>query len=223
MVGLALVALVLLAAGPLLAMLEVLPPIAGFGLYALGGLLSLVAAIGGLVSLVRGRGARALVLAIVPAAVFVTSFVTGLGDPPINDIATDLADPPTFVNAQTIPANAGRDFRYPADFVEVVRTGYPDLKALRLAEAPAMTYARVLGKARAHEGWEITREDPESHTFEGVATSKVFRFRDDFVVRIRPDGDAAAAIDMRSKSRDGIGDRGVNAARIRAFFAELSG
>ena len=67
---------------------------------------------------------------------------------------------------------------------------------------------------------KITRDDTSQLTLEGVATSQLFKFRDDFVVRVRADGDASV-VDMRSKSRDGIGDRGVNAARIRTFFAAL--
>jgi hypothetical protein len=216
----ALVGIALLVVGPLLAMLEIVAPMVGFLVYALGGLFGLVAAIGGLVSLVRGRGARALVIGAAPAAIFVASFVTGMGPPPINDITTSLDDPPSFVNAQTIPANEGRDFAYREDFKEVVRASYPDLKPLRLEEPPAAVYDRALDEARSHEGWALTREDRDRLTFEGVATSKVFRFRDDFVVRVKPDG-TGSIVDMRSKSRDGLGDRGVNAARIREFLGGL--
>lgn len=221
MARLAVVALVLLVLGPVLATLEVVAPMIGFLLYGLGGLLGAVAAIGGLVSLLRGRGARALVLAVVPAGVFVASFVTGMDAPPINDITTSLDDPPAFVNAPTIAENAGRDFAYREDIEEVVRTAYPDLQPLRLMRPPAEVYAAALDRARAR-GWTVTRDDAGQLTLEGVATSRLFKFRDDFIVRVRPDGEAAI-VDMRSKSRDGIGDRGVNAARIRAFLAELRG
>jgi uncharacterized protein (DUF1499 family) len=53
-----------------------------------------------------------------------------------------------------------------------------------------------------------------------VATSTWFGFGDDIVVRIRPDG-AGSRIDIRSKSRDGESDLGVNARRIREFIARL--
>ena len=219
MVRLAIVSLVLLVVGPALATFEIVPPMIGFVLYGLGGLLGVIAAIGGLVSLIRGRGARALVLAAIPAAIFVASFATGMEPPPINDITTSLDDPPVFVHAPTIPENAGRDFAYREDFKEVVRTAYPDLQPLRLAKPPAEVYAAARDRARA-QGWAITRDDASQLTLEGVSTSKLFKFHDDFVVRVRPDGDAAV-VDMRSKSRDGIGDRGVNAARIREYFAAL--
>jgi len=57
---------------------------------------------------------------------------------------------------------------------------------------------------------------------EAVATSRLFGFQDDIVVRVRPEGEGGSRVDVRSKSRDGKGDRGVNAARIRSFMAELA-
>jgi uncharacterized protein (DUF1499 family) len=49
----------------------------------------------------------------------------------------------------------------------------------------------------------------------------VFRFVDDVLVRVRPADGGGALVDVRSKSRDGRGDLGVNAARIRAFAEKL--
>ena len=51
-------------------------------------------------------------------------------------------------------------------------------------------------------------------------SSEVFKFVDDIIVRIR-DVDGSTHVDMRSKSRDGKSDFGVNAHRIRAFSAAL--
>ena len=44
----------------------------------------------------------------------------------------------------------------------------------------------------------------------------MFHFVDDISVRIRPAA-GGSRIDIRSKSRDGQGDIGANAARIRTF------
>ena len=41
------------------------------------------------------------------------------------------------------------------------------------------------------------------------------------LIRVRDDGTGGAVVDVRSKSRDGKGDIGANAARIRRFFAVL--
>ncbi|HEV2866129.1 MAG TPA: DUF1499 domain-containing protein, partial [Allosphingosinicella sp.] len=49
-----------------------------------------------------------------------------------------------------------------------------------------------------------------------------FRFRDNVVVRVRPDSDGSGSVvDMRSISRVGVSDVGVNARRVRAFLADL--
>jgi uncharacterized protein (DUF1499 family) len=78
----------------------------------------------------------------------------------------------------------------------------------------------VVRLAQQHPGWQVTYVNGTSRVIEGVATSDLFRFHDDFVVRVRPD-DGGSIVDMRSKSRDGKGDLGANAERIRAFFVSL--
>ena len=57
---------------------------------------------------------------------------------------------------------------------------------------------------------------------EAVATSFFFRFKDNIVVRARPAGEGTGSVvDMRSISRVGVSDIGVNARRVRDFLAEL--
>ncbi len=51
-------------------------------------------------------------------------------------------------------------------------------------------------------------------------TSPWFGFRDDIVVRIRPQG-TGSRVDIRSKSRIGEADLGGNVDRVRAFIARL--
>src|SRR5437899_607718 len=119
---LGLVAVVAFVLGPALAWLRVVPPLAGFALLVLGGFLALVVGAVSLVQAFRGRGltpggAAALVVALV----FVLAASRGAGVPRINDYTTDVADPPVFTHAATLPANAGRDLRYPPAFIEQQR------------------------------------------------------------------------------------------------------
>ena len=121
---------------------------------------------------------------------------------------------------ESIPANEGRDLAYPgATFTEQQRAGYPDLASQRLAMPPAEAFAaaRAAGEGL---GWSITFEDPATGHLEATDTTRFFRFVDDIVIRVRPDGNASI-VDVRSKSRDGQGDLGANAARIRALQAAL--
>ena len=69
--------------------------------------------------------------------------------------------------------------------------------------------------------WEVTHADAESGRIEATATSRVFHFVDDIVIRVRPDG-AGSRVDLRSRSRVGQSDLGANAKRIHAYGAELA-
>jgi uncharacterized protein (DUF1499 family) len=224
---LAAVALFAFAVGPAAAHFEVVAPMIGFVVFALGILLAAAATVLAVVALIAGGRegrSKALIgllagLAVVTVTIVVAS--PGASVPRINDITTDLADPPRFVHAGTLAENQGSDLSYPGEeFAAQQRQGYPDLAGLRLAMPPDQAFARVQLAARAVEGWHLTREDPAARALEGYDTSQLFRFKDDFVIEVRED-DGAAVVHMRSKSRDGRGDVGANAKRIRGFFARL--
>jgi uncharacterized protein (DUF1499 family) len=81
-------------------------------------------------------------------------------------------------------------------------------------------FNRAVLIARGVPGWKVTLVDGNHLTFEGVDTTALFHFQDDFAVRVRSDG-TGSRVDMRSKSRDGRGDIGANARRIREFLGKL--
>ncbi len=214
----------LLLIGPLLAWLRLVPPLVGFALFALGGLLVLLVTVLAVTRALRGRGfgRGATLAAPIAAALFVATALRGGAGPMINDFTTDLGDPPAFKQAAAEPANAGRDLAYPADYAAEQRTCCADLAPARLAVPPPQAFALVESVAAATPDWRITRRDPAAGELEAVATTAVFGFQDDIVIRVRPDPAGGSRVDMRSKSRDGKGDRGANAARIRAFQGALA-
>jgi uncharacterized protein (DUF1499 family) len=159
-----------------------------------------------------GGGCGALLVALL----FVSAR-SGAGLPPINDITTDLADPPSFASD---PAGAGRDMTYPADFVPQVKAAYPDLAPIRVASSPMQALELARETARSL-GWEVIAVDTGAGTLQARETTKIFLFVDDVVVRVRPDASGSAIVDLRSKSRVGRGDLGANAARIRRFAEKL--
>jgi len=62
--------------------------------------------------------------------------------------------------------------------------------------------------------------DAAAGTILARETTAIFQFVDDVVVRVRAAGEKSE-VDLRSKSRDGRGDLGANAARIRAFSEKI--
>lgn len=219
--GLGMLAGLAVLLGPVLGFLRVVPPIAAFGMFALGGILAVVTGLTALVASARGRGfGVGRTLALLAAMVFVfTAFGAG-GAPRINDFTTNVTDPPIFVFAATLPANAGRDLGYPASYADIQRDCCSDLHAAKIAAPPDEALKRAERVAAKMPSWKVTNVDPAKGTLEAVSESKVFGFQDDIVVRVRP-GDGGSVVDVRSKSRDGKGDMGVNAARIRAYVAAL--
>ncbi len=226
------VAGVVIAAGGILGVqLGLWAPMVAFGSFILGTFVcGSIAMIVGAISLFRSRKApeqvdqrRAFIstgLGMLLVAVVFIAATGGADAPPINDITTDLINPPSFASPEIVTDYAGRDMAYPAEFVPIVQTSYPDLKPIEVTTDPGEAYARALASARAL-GWTITYEDPVARTFDATESTAVFHFVDDITVRVSPT-QMGSRIDIRSKSRDGRGDLGANAERIRRFGTELT-
>jgi uncharacterized protein (DUF1499 family) len=221
-------AIVFAILGPLLAHFEIVAPLTGFYVFAIAVLLSVLCLLLGLIALLigpagtRGSTGGGMIPALIILLMVYVANGAGMNVPRINDITTDTANPPQFVHAGTLPENAGRDMAYPGEeFAKQQRDGYGEIAAVTLASPPDEAFRRVASVARSIEGWQITREDPAARALEGYESSRLFRFRDDFVIEVRP-LDGQSIVHMRSKSRDGRGDVGVNARRIREFMSRLS-
>jgi uncharacterized protein (DUF1499 family) len=217
--------LLLVIAGALLANRGALPPMTGMALFVLGGLGGVVALLLSVAVMVVTRHfgvALVGMLGFLPVLLVAGAGFEASRYPLINDISTDLDAVPAFTHAQSLPENAGRDLAFPPEFAPIIREHYAELAPLRLPLPADAAYARALDAARAQmKRWEITREDPAARSFEAVVATRVFRWKDDVVVRITPEGEAASRVDVRSKSREGRGDLGANARRIRQFLAAV--
>jgi uncharacterized protein (DUF1499 family) len=141
--------------------------------------------------------------------------------PPIHDITTDTDNPPAFVAALKLrPAGSNTVTYEGPDLAGKQRAAYPDIAPVKAKLAPAEAFKRALDAANAMPGWTVVDSDPASGRIEANETSRWFRFTDDVVIRVSPDG-AGSRIDVRSVSRIGRSDFGVNAARIRAYTVAL--
>lgn len=141
--------------------------------------------------------------------------------PPIHDITTDTADPPAFVGLLEARRNAPNGFAYGgAELAARQREAYADVKPLLVKAPPREVTQRAIDAARAM-GWEVVASDAAAGRIEATDTSTWFGFKDDVVVRVRPEGEGSR-VDVRSASRVGTSDLGANAKRIRSFLAKLA-
>lgn len=133
--------------------------------------------------------------------------------PSINDISTDIEDPPVFWDMPNPTVYPG------GETTALQRAAYPDLVPLNLSVAPDRAYA--LAKALTKDkGWEIIADEPKEGRIEAVERSLLYGFKDEIVIRIAT-SEGGARVDLRSRSRIGRIDRGVNAKRIRSFLTAL--
>jgi Protein of unknown function (DUF1499) len=181
----------------------------------------------------RARRWAGMLAALVYVGWVGTFLVAALSVPAIHDVSTDLADPPTFQTLQlradnwdNIPGADDDDMKglTPQQrWVVVHQKEYGDIRSVRINEPVPSVIAKAERLAN-DRGWDVAVALPEEGRLEATETSALFRFRDDVVLRVRPtDTGEGSVVDMRSVSRVGVSDLGMNAKRVRSFLADLTG
>lgn len=137
--------------------------------------------------------------------------------PPIHDVTTDTVNPPQFITLTDEREGARNTLVYGGPEIAVQQiAAFPDIKPILSTLSIDEAYARALTVGDAM-GWEIIGADAVAHRFEGIARTPFFRFVDDTVVVVTAT-DSGSRIDVRSVSRIGRGDIGVNALSVREFI-----
>jgi uncharacterized protein (DUF1499 family) len=185
------------------------------------GLIAIILSVAGIFrSQSKGRGLLGLILGLIAAGLPASNINTAAHSP-IHDVSTDTNNPPQF--AAVMPArNAvqdGNPTTYDGKTAQKQRDIYPDITPVNLDVAPAQAFDRALSAARAF-GWEIVASDPSQGRIEATATTYWFGFKDDVVIRITSQG-SGSRVDVRSLSRIGESDVGMNAKRIRSYVSKL--
>ena len=146
--------------------------------------------------------------------------------PPLNDISTDREDAPGFSRSRA--ALAARQGHVPATLEPRQRAAqlraYPELRSLIL-DLPAEEVFQLVRDAVENIGWVVIDDSPPTGRsgqgrLDAVATSRLMGFKEDITIRVRAEG-AETRVDVRSVSRLGKHDFGINAARITRFFEEM--
>jgi hypothetical protein len=181
----------------------------------------------------RTRRWAGMLIALVYVGWVGTFLVSALSVPAIHDVSTDLADPPSFQtlqlradNLDNVPGADDADMKglTPQQrWVTVHQKAYGDIRSVRINE-PVPTVVAKAERLAKDRGWDVAVSLPEEGRLEATSTSAFFRFKDDVVIRVRPtDTGEGSVVDMRSVSRVGVSDLGMNAKRVRSFLADLTG
>ena len=186
----------------------------------------LAAGIGGTLAIAGAPPRRVSALAI--AGVVLGALVFGIPwaytakrSAPINDITTDTASPPRYVDIAPLRAGAPVKMDYGGEETAgLQRKWYPDIAPAMLNLSREQAFERSLAAAKSL-GWTIVAAVPAEGRIEATDTTLFMGFTDDIVIRVQAEG-AGSRVDMRSHSRVGRGDFGTNANRVRAFIARIS-
>ena len=201
---------------------------AAFVFAAAAGLLALAALVKVWVSGERGAG-MAVLSGLFAGALLAYPVYLGYRAfrvPQINDITTDVADPPSF--SRSSKALGARYGHVPGDAAPGVRDSqtkaYPDVGPITLDLEAEEVYA-IVQKTIAARGWKVIEQvGPGGRSgvghIDAIDRSLILGLPDDIAVRIRPLA-GRTRIDLRSVSRFGRTDFGANARRIQKFADEL--
>ena len=104
----------------------------------------------------------------------------------------------------------------------VADTRTPDGPEGRAYATPfASAWDSLLELIRQRYGWKLVHADEELGLITVVCTSPVLRFRDDLTVWVSLDENGVTRVEVRSESRKGKGDIGINGRRIDRLLAHL--
>jgi hypothetical protein len=214
-------ALVTFAAGLGLAVAAILLAFAAFVVIWRSGLGGLGHAVTGLLI--------GLALCAYPAFLVVKAYKL----PIIADISTDPVDPPRFDAIARLRTRQANPVLYAGlSTPEQVRSVYPDIEPLDLALPAPSAYAAVLAALAKRKDnpiaplWRVIDERTpiagrRDGYIEAIAYTPIMGFRDDVAIRIRATREGSR-VDVRSASRYGRWDFGVNAARVRSLLEDIN-
>ncbi len=199
----------------------------GFVLLAGGAFLAVVAVLGGVAALIVAMRARrhadrpplyiALLIGGAIVVLMLAQISAARSAPPIHNISTDTADPPSFDIVIGLRGAQSNPVAYDAALLaDTQRAAYPGVKPVASELSVDASFDRAVNVLNGM-GLEVVNADRAAGRIEAVATSFWFGFKDDIVVRVRKKGDGSV-VDLHSVSRVGQSDLGINAQRIEEFI-----
>ena len=145
--------------------------------------------------------------------------------PAISDITTDPIDPPRFEAIARLRSRDANPIVYAGlRAAELQKAAYPNIQPVYLPVQPEAAFEAAMSVMTKRKLRPVDARPPQAGRRDGrievVFRTAVMGFRDDVVIRIRPDPDGTR-IDLRSTSRYGRHDFGTNAARVASLSEEI--
>jgi Protein of unknown function (DUF1499) len=151
--------------------------------------------------------------------------------PPIHDISTDIEYAPPFVALLPLRAGApnGPEYDGPMRVVYKGRAmntayaqklAYPEIKTAGLLSRTDVIFWRAFERAK-NAGWNVVNFNEKTGSIEATNTFFWFGLVSDISIRVKPAGKIGTRLDIRSKSRTGENDMGMNAGLVRSFVKSL--
>ncbi len=120
------------------------------------------------------------------------------------------------------PAESLREKLHRWSHVNVADTRGPDGPSGRVYAVPfARVWDEILLEVERHRRWKLLHRDEGLGLITVECTTLGFRFVDDLTIWVALDANGLTLVDMRSKSRRGRGDLGVNRRRVERLLARL--
>jgi uncharacterized protein (DUF1499 family) len=146
--------------------------------------------------------------------------------PSINDVTTDLTNPPPFVEIARLRAPGANPVAYPGPaFARKQLAAYPDIKPIEIDRAADEVYELSVEAAKRLK-MEVVRQEPPDLAagrpglIEIADRTLILGLYEDVAIRVAGSGQHAR-VDVRSASRYGGHDLGRNAARVRQILKEI--
>jgi len=214
---------------------DLIPELALLALISTGIVLAILAMASGLYALVdiwqngdegAGSAILAIIYALPGAALFAGSLYALAVYPQLNDVSTDIVNPPDYL---TLARDAPDRGSLPSeDQRRLQLAAYPDITARLYPVDIGRVFEAVHGLVEQRE-WPIVGQTPPAQgaqvaqqeaVIQAVAHTLLFQFTDHVVIRMVPEA-GGIRVDIRSASTFGRHDLGQNARRIRALLEDL--
>lgn len=146
--------------------------------------------------------------------------------PNINDVSTDVTNPPPFVEIAKLRPQGANPVDYPGlKFARKQLAGYPDIKPIEI-DRPADEVFGLASEAVKRMKLNVVHQEPidtdagRPGYIEIADHTLILGLPEDVVIRVTGN-DQHARLDVRSASRYGGHDLGRNAERVRLILKEV--